>query len=492
MDASLVHRAIALRRRLHTDRTDVLVSELFDLSPQLEELLLDGAVSGETWAWGVLAFKYYTYLSGQFHTYDTWLRQALDVAQEPETLGWLHCEMANHMRSYQQPAEALTFLDKVAVKEASVPLRMYRTYVSAMAMARAGRLDEALAMALEGLEFARAQQSPLGQCQCLGALSMLSMLARDYEAVLDFSGQVLSNPTLLAQDVDRLTRQCSIAARVCLRDYEETLRQCVIFEEELVGKRVMPDIFNVLAHHKILALVALARLQEALELEEALSERLLNTNRSLGLSRLKMFRSMILALGPAQDDSELQGALEDNAHEGHKDNVCLLELMLSLHRAQPYDGELIEHPLIGLRAMTLLARLTPVTVADLEAFNPLERVLCERFLGPSASVHVRGDFEAVSLDGQTWVDLRRKRTGRRILQTLAGAAPKAVDAWSLFEAVWPDATIRGAEDLNRLYTAIHRLKASGLAELFVLDDIGYRWALPMVIQGGVSDKRRGQ
>ncbi len=473
---AVVRRAVELRRRIDRCRLDKPIALLAQMVSELESALLDTGMDGELWAWGVLALKAGLRTAGRYHEYNGWLHRALEVAKETETQQWLWCAMAEYLHTYQQPHEALEVLDARAPVHGSPQLCIYHNHVRCVSLARARRFDEGLALASDGLEFALAQGSELGQCLALSDSCMLFIFKGDYRNALIFSQRLLANPGLLAQDTDFMARQCTIAARICLRDFEAALRECSIFEQELVSIPQLLDIRISTLHNKLVAALALTHWDGVLQTERQIHLLARKSNRSLGLSRLKMFRALVWAFGPRQDPGLLSEALDMGVLEDSVDNAILLRLSLALIHNEPYEGEVIDHPLVRRELMGALVGEHGALNVCIEMLCPFEKVLFERFLGTGVSVHVRGDFEAVSFDGQTWVDLRRKRIGRRILQTLAGAAPKAVDAWSLFEAVWPDATVRSADDLNRLYAAIHRLKAAGLARLLSFDGAGYRWA----------------
>ncbi len=107
--------------------------------------------------------------------------------------------------------------------------------------------------------------------------------------------------------------------------------------------------------------------------------------------------------------------------------------------------------------------------------NGLERALWERVQGEDApSLLIREELGAVSLDGETWVELGRRPTGKKILRCLIDAWPQPVDAWVLHDLVWPGATVHDTSALNRLYAAMHRLREAGLEGVIETSDDGYR------------------
>ncbi len=93
----------------------------------------------------------------------------------------------------------------------------------------------------------------------------------------------------------------------------------------------------------------------------------------------------------------------------------------------------------------------------------------------SPDLLVEGDIEAIT-GAADRIDLTRRRVARKIMRTLIEAYPAPVDVWDLFETTWPEVVVTDPSALNRLYTAIHRLRALGLEELLVRSEDGYKIA----------------
>ena len=101
--------------------------------------------------------------------------------------------------------------------------------------------------------------------------------------------------------------------------------------------------------------------------------------------------------------------------------------------------------------------------------------LTEDSIAAEPSLLVEGDIEAIQGTGER-IDLTRRRVARKIMRTLIEAYPAPVDVWDLFETTWPEVVVTDPSALNRLYTAIHRLRALGLEDLLVRDEDGYKIA----------------
>jgi tetratricopeptide (TPR) repeat protein len=76
------------------------------------------------------------------------------------------------------------------------------------------------------------------------------------------------------------------------------------------------------------------------------------------------------------------------------------------------------------------------------------------------------------------VRLGRSASSRRLLASMAGRAERTpesiIDPWWLFEAGWPEEVGVPRSGLNRLYTAINRLRGAGLDGLLETAPAGYR------------------
>ncbi len=465
-----------------------VLARLLALSPSLESVLDQHDLDGELWAQGVLALKPHLLESGRFEDYGAWLDRALEVAQSDETQSWLMLQQGLLLCRQHEPEQAAALLETMAPTLRSPRLRVHHAYGLGMALIEAGHFERARVVMEEGR--AVAQQHAFPRARCLFELSLghLALSQGGYnDAISCFRNTLLLNHKQYRdKEIDKSARCGLITAMMGQRQYKATVRECLVLEKTLMSDGdVCARI--VFASKRVQALLALGHWGEVLDEEERLQDlRAQCAECGPGWPRLSACKALACALGPRQQGEWLLQAHLENAQANHKANASLLALVKALIDDQPVVQEVIEHPVVRLELLEALVIRAGQHLLDLEDLNPLERTLCERFLGAGVSVHVRGDFEAVSFDGQTWVDLRRKRIGRRILQTLAGAAPKAVDAWSLFEAVWPDATVRSADDLNRLYAAIHRLKAAGLASLFDYSESGYRWVAVAVpdVSGG--------
>ncbi len=101
--------------------------------------------------------------------------------------------------------------------------------------------------------------------------------------------------------------------------------------------------------------------------------------------------------------------------------------------------------------------------------------LTEDSIAAEPCLLVEGDIEAIQGTGER-IDLTRRRVARKIMRTLIEAYPAPVDVWDLFETTWPEVVVTDPSALNRLYTAIHRLRALGLEGILVRDEDGYKIA----------------
>lgn len=112
-------------------------------------------------------------------------------------------------------------------------------------------------------------------------------------------------------------------------------------------------------------------------------------------------------------------------------------------------------------------------------FSPLLHLLWHLYgTSEALTLRVAADGSAFRLGEQPPVALGRSGPGRRLLVYMAARAaadPDAViDAWALFEAGWPEQVGVPSSGLNRLYTAINRLRAAGLQPALETVPDGYR------------------
>ena len=171
-------------------------------------------------------------------------------------------------------------------------------------------------------------------------------------------------------------------------------------------------------------------------------------------------------------------AFAESDHEAYRFLALLLMHALGVARQEPFPEYVAHHSVSrsAWRAVGDVLRGEEDDGEGAESFNGLERALLKAARSCSLpTLRVQGDFEHIALGRHApWVDIRRRRVLRRILRALSDAAPKSLDAWRLFEIIWPNERAKDFDALNRLYTALHRARDLGLEGILETVESGYR------------------
>lgn len=95
----------------------------------------------------------------------------------------------------------------------------------------------------------------------------------------------------------------------------------------------------------------------------------------------------------------------------------------------------------------------------------------------SHAIVVSSDFEGIRPPDGEWISLSRKPRTREILRCLVehrtSNPGSTISAEELFEAAWPDTTIRHDSAMARVYTAISEIRKLGFADVLQKTDAGY-------------------
>ena len=482
MDLSLIARAHVLKSKLRELPTDDHVSSLLALGPELEAALdsSEPAQHPEEWARGAVALFDCLKRTGRLHHAAPYIRRAIDVARTAETRAWATIDLAQlsfAYNDYERSAQLLMSLDE----EHSPLVRIARSYALGLTWREAGALDDAREVLREGLALARDVMSTRGECMLLNAMAGVEFRAGELgSAAAIFSRAIEINVRMMRDDALLIAQEHNLVS--CLlgaRDYAECLFQMDAIEARALARGDLHSVYLVRSNRPTVLLM-MGRIGEVLEHYELARRTYLETDRTTGEAVIAATKAIAKALGAASDTTEIDAARGVVARESNRNLTELLELVWCAVEDPAALGSLdpaLDDLVISERVRRAVVTGDRDELGD-QLLNWPEQRLVEVVFGHREDrprVEVIGDFSMIRVSGSGWIDLKRSKSARAILRALEQSAPDVVETWELYERAWPDSIITSPDDLNKLYAAIHRLKARGLGVVFSYDGSGYKW-----------------
>lgn len=464
---------------------------LVALGPSVETHLWQGQLPDEVWGKAALTLGPWLIHDGRYHELQALLRRALDELElSIETRMWVSVELAMVLTSFLQHSQALIVLDASPdTADHSTSSRVAYQCVRSWVLLRHGRPREALALIEPCIDTTRRHGLTRSTIKALACAGGVHLALDDPERALSCYREALLLHHRLIQQEDTTStalRNDMAATLIRMRRYQDAER---VYQELIHTSRTHGDgygLSNAWSNCMLCWLLSgkWAELEEHYDHVRDVFER---GPRLHGFSGVLSCIALARCLGPARDGSLLDEAEEFTECEqfvGFRQLLRLVKALLQQDDARDVEFE-PSTILVHERVWRALVNSAPLEGLDDADLNSLEHELCKRFLPGKSTVDVfiEADLRAASLDGVTWVDLSRTRTGRKFLNVLMERAPERVTAWDMFQEIWPEVPVHDPSALDRLYSAVYRLKARGLGPLFRYDEEGYRWVgRPIVIE----------
>lgn len=194
----------------------------------------------------------------------------------------------------------------------------------------------------------------------------------------------------------------------------------------------------------------------------------------LHLARVAILDARIFELRGAPEDADaslreaLSSALANGDRDGEVDARTTRAELAHARRDAPSARIALEEARVALR-----------TIDDVAARARLDTLARKLACSARVSLVVRDEGRSVSVDGKV-VDLGRRGALRRLVLALVrchrDGAAHALDVPAMVEAGWPGERMRPESGAARVYMAVRRLRALGLAQVLETRDEGYRLA----------------
>jgi len=401
------------------------------------------------------------------------LNRGLARARTNETTYWLKVSLARHLMFRDNHEQIGALLDGwESVEDLSPQLRgTLARYHGIYFFEGVDDIDRAKACFQASITLARTYGLSRVEYLAHNQFAHICFKRADFQGVLEHCRRALLVGES-ATHVNTLPLHGNLAlAHMALRDYEKAI-ECY--------KRVIDRVDEVETDERVCAatnlawaLIARGDLDSATEQNIAARRLWEQSNKTYGSIDLSAQAALLgyLRGDNVRDAIEtMRAQYEAVSNASDRDFMALL---LSLtpgpgeHTAPPYTFNV----LIGERVWEAL-RSRDVESARGVELNGLEARLLELIGARSRELRATSDFKQI-WSGEVELDLSRRHNARRLLAKLAQTPGEEVNTWDLFEAAWPEVPIHDPAVLNRLYTAVHRLRALGLEEIISSTGEGY-------------------